>query len=209
MNNHEINVKLITLTILLLFIILPSKIQGATMTFDSASTAELVGWNDEDTAYFEDGIKLSLVDNHYDIEGGANGHVNIDTYGSGSAGYFCTIKFEMANGSLFNLDSLYIHTDDYVWEYEYDENFELEYKLSFSNGSSYVIDPGTDTLLFLGINNISYFTSSVLVASGYDTGQHNAKLDDINMTVVPEPTTMLLFGLGLMGLAVVRRQFKK
>ena len=210
MNNHEIKVKLITLTILLLFIIIPSTTQGATMTFDSAPTRELVGWTDEDpTDYIEDGIKLSFVDNHYDISGGVNGHVNIDTYGSGSTGYACTIKFEMANGSLFNLNSLYIHTNDYTTgDYEDNENFELEYKLSFSNGSSYVIDPGTDAVLLLGMNNISYFTSSVIVVSGCDYSQHNAQLDDINMTAVPEPTTILLLGLGLIALAGIVMKLK-
>ena len=181
----------------------PPTSHGAIMTFDSIDPCEFCGIESGGVVYgmgeyIEDGIKMSLVADHYDF---GLGNVNIDTHISGG-----TLKFEMADGSLFNLSSLN------VWTSPLDPLFlpySVAYKLSYSNGNSLFLDPGTNMLLSLGINNLSYFTASIYFSSGF-AEQHNFTLDNINMTSIPEPSTLFLLGSGLVGLAGYgRRRFRK
>ncbi len=208
---------IVAFTTLCLLVLLPQGVHGGTMTFDSAPTRTLWGIRGISTdpsyqppyEYIEDGIKLSLVSNHYDMRGGPDGHVNIDT-GTAPEG---AIRFDMVDGSLFDLNSLNVRT--FPPNPSFPGAGPLEYKLSFSDGSHLTIDPGNtgvDALLLLNVTNLSYFTYSIRQTAPFDQ-QHNTWLDNINMTPasvsVPEAgSTLLLLGIGLVGLRLSQKRWQ-
>ncbi|MCX5798283.1 MAG: PEP-CTERM sorting domain-containing protein, partial [Proteobacteria bacterium] len=69
--------------------------------------------------------------------------------------------------------------------------------------------PATNGEKTIGVNAITSgiaFTAPGLLIQGQN---HEFSLKDIEYTAVPEPTTLLLLGLGLIGVAYVRRTLKK
>jgi len=201
MGRRSTNISIVAAMVCILLMALPSAIKAATMTFDSTPASELIGWQPEDqTYYIEDGIKMSLLFNHYDL----GGYVNIDDYGDRAG----AIKFEMESGSLFYLNSINVRTSALI---DYGEGLPVaDYTIYFSNGSSLSIAPGTNAILYLGINNLSYFTCWITESSNPSIDQFNFSLDNINLTPVPEPSALLLLACGLAGLVGYgRRRMKK
>jgi hypothetical protein len=66
-----------------------------------------------------------------------------------------------------------------------------------------------DVALFVGFTSSTPITSVAFSEQGYGMDIIQFELGTAATSTVPEPTTMLLLGLGLVGLAGVRRKFKK
>lgn len=163
--------------------------------------------------YEENGIYLEIK-TCYEVQIGSS--LMIDTP-------FTFLKFDLTSGSPFNLDSIDLIAamilptwasgwDDEEYNPEYDIYLDryrdVEYLLTGSNGASYVF-PTSDTYQYRNINfgnlfqEIEYFTITV---SGTKLEDQHLIIDNVSITPVPEPATMLLFGAGIAGLAAVRRR---
>ncbi|OGP50033.1 MAG: hypothetical protein A2Y79_01440 [Deltaproteobacteria bacterium RBG_13_43_22] len=74
------------------------------------------------------------------------------------------------------------------------------------------IPPPFPQKLFLNLQSILWRAVGFTSGTGADWGNHDIfsweYRDNYNPIQTPEPTTMLLFGLGLLGLVGVRRKLK-
>jgi len=180
----------------------PLPVRANMMTFNSATEGLLFS---PPSTYIEDGIKMTAVTGHYDIgypntngDGGTR-YVNIDGISTS------TIKFEMADGSKFSLDS--------VWIKDYEEVFGAnDYNwgfFNFSNGTNFrLVSGGSTSFSGSDSENLDWVTFSIGSVDGWN--KNFAGLDTFTVTPVPLPSTLLLLGSGLVGLVGIgRKRFKK
>ncbi len=96
-----------------------------------------------------------------------------------------------------------------VWGYEYDVNGYTGIYVTDSDDDKWDSTP-EDELRYYDVvySGGAYWLQDYYGSNGWYIGEVFA-LDRIPNAPVPEPTTMLLFGTGLIGLAVARRKLKK
>ena len=64
-------------------------------------------------------------------------------------------------------------------------------------------------LVFNGLANPTAGTNQLVFGDGSTTGNGRAEITAYTFNQIPEPSTALLLGLGLVGLAAKRRRIKK
>ena len=99
----------------------------------------------------------------------------------------------------------YDGTTHYIGDYAYNTWYKFNLIIDIPNNSYDIYRDGN--LLASGasfrgsptyLNRITFGGTTAGIVTGY--------LDDLRITVIPEPITMLLFGSGLLGLAALRRK---
>ncbi|MFH0774775.1 MAG: PEP-CTERM sorting domain-containing protein [bacterium] len=165
--------------------------------------------------YVEDGFRVDYIGNvmggwdafigdYYSVQNDvAHGH-----WATGGFGSLTSIQVTKVGGGIFSLKDFQL-TSNTQWGGMPASGNELLY-INSSNGFSQLLPPedwglgqGIDPVIMLGSNfsNITSFSFTVaneVACFGMD-----------NINIVPEPCTMFLLGIGLMGFAGFRRKLKK
>ena len=90
----------------------------------------------------------------------------------------------------------------------YDDGNVVDITMGISDFST-SITRNTNDPLQLFTYNVTITTAGSLTFHNLGGDNVGAILDNVTVSAVPEPISLLLFGLGLVGLAGVRRKFKK
>jgi hypothetical protein len=128
------------------------------------------------------------------------------TFGGGVSGPLVEIVFDSAFGSLLTELSFGIEAFVQLEIFAFDMSDTLLGSAVFSGGG-FDFDH-TDIFSVTSTNGISRF---VLDSSGYGGGQvsGNTSVDNFSVTTsVPEPGTLALLGIGLLGMGAARRRMK-
>jgi hypothetical protein len=193
----------IYLLCVLLFLFCSSLANAAQITFDSVTG----------TGTYNNSVEL-LTDGVFPSEGG---QWQTNTVWWNGTGPFFT--FDM--GEIYDLEDIILSVDNNDWyQVDYSVNGS-DWNMLFSIARSYgEINWGMDTMATL-IEHDEYisqidFTSPVdaqflrIYATGGDNSYSIGEFQAFGeVSPVPEPATMLLFGSGLVGLTGLRRKFRK
>ena len=160
------------------------------------------------------------------INASANYAITLDNGGSGSV-------FTYSNGNFFPIDGQLFGNEGNSHNYHF--TYEIHTNFTYTGGESFTFTGDDDLWVYINNNlvidlggvhgalsqTINLDTLSLVAGQTYDfdlffaerhTSASNFKMETsiaLNSNPVPEPTTLLLFGTGIMGLAAVGRRIKR
>ncbi|MFC1822517.1 PEP-CTERM sorting domain-containing protein [Thermodesulfobacteriota bacterium] len=115
------------------------------------------------------------------------------------------INYISGSGSFLSEEvRIYSHSDYAYWDTSINppKGSWTQYEVDLI-ASNFTIS-GTKTF-----NQIMADVTEIWIRGEYGVGVDKAGLDNVKVAPIPEPTTMLLLGSGIIGLAGIRRKFRK
>jgi len=128
------------------------------------------------------------------IAGGYSGAANGSDPISSQTAY---LYYQWATGAITHTNTNAVNLQLAIWFFE--GEIIAGHLLDYSSAQTFIDSANNNAV------NGSYY--GVQVLNLYDMAGNNSQ-DQLVYNVVPEPATMLLFGLGLIGIAGIRRKFK-